>query len=221
MKRVVLYTLTDRLWHWLQAIAFVLLLLTGFEVHAPNAVRLFGFERSARLHADLGLAMVGIGILSVCCTLTTGAIMRDAPKPKDFLSLAVAQIRYYLRGVLSGARHPLQPRLGSGLGILRQVTYLVLLNVLLPTQVATGLLIWAAPTSPEMIGRLGGLGAIAGVHTLAAWLFVAFLVAHLYSSTMGRTPVSRFRTMLLGWEDQPEAEQAVVPPLPRVSRPGP
>ncbi|MGD9235966.1 MAG: cytochrome b/b6 domain-containing protein, partial [Desulfobacterales bacterium] len=53
MKNIYLYARFERLWHWLQTLLIIILLLTGFEVHGTFA--LFGFWDAVEVHNFLGL----------------------------------------------------------------------------------------------------------------------------------------------------------------------
>jgi thiosulfate reductase cytochrome b subunit len=81
------------------------------------------------------------------------------------------------------------------------VTYLAILNVLLPLQVLTGLLMWGRQQWPDLAARSGGLGFLSPFHTLIAWLFASFIVLHVYLTTTGPTPLSSIRGMVMGWDD--------------------
>ena len=43
---------------------------------------------------------------------------------------------------------------------------------------------------------------VAGVHTVAAYLLLAFLLAHFYLITTGHTVFSQLKTMITGWEEE-------------------
>ncbi len=207
MSRVQRYTVFERLWHWLQAVGILLLLVTGLELHLPGKITIFGFALAARIHEGLALVTIANAFLSLFYHLATGAIGEFIPPPpKDFFGLAIEQAQFYLRGIFRGDHHPLSA--GSKLTVLQQVTYLGILNVLLPIQIATGVLIWKAPVWPRLVERVGGLGTLAAVHTLCAWMFAAFVVVHIYLTTTGRTPLSHLRTMMTGYDDEPEGEGA-------------
>ena len=208
MKRVVVYSAFERLWHWLQALTILLLLLTGLEIHAPGAIGLFGFSRATAVHEGLAVFTIANAFLSLFYHLATGAIRQFIPRQRDFFSLAIAQVAYYTRGIFSGAAHPVVHE-GSKLNVLQQVTYLVVLNLVLPVQVATGILMWKAQEWAALVDRLGGLHAVATVHVACAWLFAAFVVMHVYLTTTGRTPFAHLRAMVLGWEEVPEPRREV------------
>jgi thiosulfate reductase cytochrome b subunit len=209
MKRVEIYTAFERVWHWLQALTILLLLLTGLEIHAPGSVRLLGFGRATWVHEALALFTIANAFLALFYHLATGAIRQFFPQPRDFFSLAIAQVAYYTRGIFHGEPHPFAHGPGNKLNVLQQVTYLGVLNLVLPLQVATGILMWKAQEWATLVGRLGGLHAVATVHVLCAWLFAAFVVMHVYLTTTGRTPLAHLRAMVLGWEEAVERNPEV------------
>jgi thiosulfate reductase cytochrome b subunit len=195
VKRVYLYTRYERIWHWVQALVIILLLVTGLELHNPEALPLFGFANAVAVHTVLGFLLIANAFLGLFYHLTTGKIREYLPQPRDFISQAIGQAVYYLRGIFRGDPHPFERRPGRKLNPLQQVTYLAILNVLLPLQTVTGLLIWARP---EWSGTLGP------IHTLAAWLFGAFILLHVYLTTTGHTPTSNLEAMITGWDEVPE-----------------
>jgi thiosulfate reductase cytochrome b subunit len=208
MKRVELYTAFERVWHWLQALTIILLLLTGVEIHAPARLHVLGFARATWVHEALALFTIANAFLALFYHLATGAIRQFFPQPRDFFSLAIAQITYYVRGIFTGAPHPFVHQPGRKLNVLQQVTYLVVLNLVLPAQVATGVLMWKAQDWAPVVNRLGGLDAVSQVHLACAWMFAAFVVMHVYLTTTGRTPLAHLRAMVLGWEELPDPHAA-------------
>ncbi len=71
---------------------------------------------------------------------------------------------------------------------LQKITYLLLLNILLPFQIVTGVLMWGADRWPGTFARIGGLWVLGPAHTLGSYLFLAFLIGHIYLSTTGPSP---------------------------------
>jgi thiosulfate reductase cytochrome b subunit len=112
-----------------------------------------------------------------------------------------------LQGIFKGAEHPYEKTPERKMNPLQQVTYLAILNVLLPLQVITGVLMWGAQRWPELAARVGGLPVLAPIHTLIAWLFASFIVMHVYLTTTGPTPLAGIKGMMLGW-DEVEAESS-------------
>ena len=112
------------------------------------------------------------------------------------------QAAFYTKGIFAGASHPLEKTKENRLNPLQQITYLAILNILLPAQVVTGVLIWGMQKWPLLAAALGGLPVLAPLHTLLAWAFAAFIVMHVYLTTAaGETPGAGIRSMISGWEE--------------------
>jgi thiosulfate reductase cytochrome b subunit len=196
-----LYSWYERLWHWLQAAAILLLVLTGVAIHAPDRLGWLPFATAVRVHNLLGFFLLANAFLGMFYYVTTGTIRQYIPEPRDFVSLAVRQAMFYLRGMFRGEPHPLDKTTERRLNPLQQVTYLAILNVLLPLQMITGLLMWGGQHWPESVRAIGGPPILGPLHTAGAWAFVSFVVMHIYLTTTGETPLSNIKAMLTGYED--------------------
>ncbi|HOU42644.1 MAG TPA: cytochrome b/b6 domain-containing protein, partial [Promineifilum sp.] len=97
--------------------------------------------------------------------------------------------------------HPFAKTRDRKLNPLQQITYVMVLNVLLPAQIITGALMWGAQRWPDAAAALGGLPWLGPLHTLVAWSFAAFIILHVYLTTTGPTPTANIRAMIGGYED--------------------
>jgi Ni/Fe-hydrogenase b-type cytochrome subunit len=201
MKRVYMYSLYERIWHWLQAALMLGLIVTGVEIHWPE-LGLMGFASAVNAHGVLAFVLLANAALSLFYHLSTGEIRQFMPEPREFSSLMVKQARYYLGGIFRGEPHPIAKNPERKLNPLQQLTYLGMLNVLLPLQVVTGLVMWGAQRWPGLLDAVGGLAVPAKIHTLGAWLFAAFLVIHVYMTTTGSKPFTLIKAMVTGWEEE-------------------
>jgi thiosulfate reductase cytochrome b subunit len=204
-KRYELYSHYERVWHWLQAGGILLLIVTGAAIHFRDLLGIIPFQAAVTVHNVLGLILVANAFLGLFYYVATGTIRQYLPEPHDFISLSFQQAMYYLRGMFRGEPHPLVKGPQRRLNPLQQVTYLIILNVLLPLQVVSGLLMMGAQQWPETVASVGGLGILALVHTLGAWLFGTFIIMHVYLTTTGHTPLANLKAMVLGYEDLPDA----------------
>jgi thiosulfate reductase cytochrome b subunit len=199
-RAVYVYTAYERLWHWLQAVAILTLVASGVSIHFPDTLGVLPFDVAVRVHNIVAAVVVINALFAAFYHLASGEIRKFLPEPQDFLGRAIVLGRFYLRGIFRGEAHPFQKAPHRKLNVLQQITYLGILNVLLPVQVAAGLGIWGAQRWPELAATLGGLTFLAPLHTLGAWLFAAFLLMHVYLTTTGRTPFAYVKAMVAGWE---------------------
>jgi thiosulfate reductase cytochrome b subunit len=194
-----LYSLHERIWHWLQAAAMILLILTGLAIHYPDRFGVFGSMASAiRFHTWLGFGLIVNAFLGIFYHVTAEKYHHFLPRMDDFTGAAVRQARFYLYGIFKGEKHPLETDPRRKLNPLQKITYLALLNILLPFQIVTGVLMWGADRWPQLFDRVGGLWVLGPAHTLGAYLFLAFLIGHMYLATTGTTPRSLLGAMITG-----------------------
>ena len=201
LKRVYMYTVYERLWHWLQAIAILGLVFTGLIVHKPDMFGIFNFKYVVQVHNVLGFILVADALFSLFYHLVSGEIQQYLPQPKGFFSNMIAQGIFYMKGIFNDEEHPFEKTPQHKLNPLQQITYFGILNVLLPLQVITGLIIWGMQKLPNLAYLLGGLPILAPIHSLIAWLFASFIIMHIYLTTTGHTPLASIQAMIDGWDD--------------------
>lgn len=199
-ETVHMYDAYERLWHWLQASAILMLLFTGLIIHKPHFFGMFSFPFVVNVHNVLGFILLINAALALFYNLASGEIRQYLPEPKGFIARSMAQAMYYSQGIFAGKPHPLEKTKEQKLNPLQQITYLAILNVLLPAQVITGVLIWGLQRWPDIAAGLGGLPVLALVHTLVAWAFAAFIVMHIYLTTTGHKPTAGIKSMIVGWD---------------------
>jgi thiosulfate reductase cytochrome b subunit len=199
--RVYMYERYERLWHWLQTFTIVGLLFTGLIIHRPDTFGIFSFNGVVIVHNVLAAILAVNAALSLLYHLASGQIRQYIPRPAGFFDQAIEQAIFYVRGIFKGEPHPFEKKPEKKLNPLQQATYIGLLNVLLPLQGLTGILMWGAQRWPDLSSRLGGLPFLAPLHTIVAWLFAAFIVTHVYLTTTGHKPLTDIQAMITGWED--------------------
>lgn len=209
-QTVYMYDVYERLWHWLQTAAILLLIFTGLVIHKPDTFGIFSFSYMVQVHNIVAAILVINAALSLFYHLASGEIQQYLPRPRGFFDEAIVQAMYYVRGIFKGEPHPYEKTRDRKLNPLQQMTYFGLLNVLLPLQMITGALMWGVQQWPEVANRLGGLPFLAPFHTIIAWLLASFVVMHVYLTTTGHTPTAGIKAMMLGWEEMETHEEPVV-----------
>ncbi len=199
-RKIYMYTFYERLWHWTQAIAIILLILTGIVIHRPDMFGNIDLGVMVPVHNVLGFLLLFNAVFALFYFLVGERIQQFLPEPKGFFHQSIQQAMYYAKGIFKGEPHPFEKDERHKMNPLQQVTYLVILNILLPLQIITGILMWGAQRWPALSDAIGGLQYIAPFHTLIAWAFAAFVIMHMYLATTGHTPVSDIEGMITGWE---------------------
>ncbi len=197
---VLMYSLYERIWHWTMAASVLALLLTGLGIHYPKVFPMLQFPRSVSVHSVAAAILVINAFLALFYHLATSEIRQFIPQRTRFLPRLAEMAKYYARGIFEGASRPFRKTRDGKLNPLQQVTYVALLNVLFPAQIVTGTWLWVAGWKPEWVGASWAFGWVASVHNLGSWLFLSFLLAHVYLTTTGHTLSAHIRAMVTGYE---------------------
>lgn len=200
VKKTYMYTFYERLWHWTMATSILLLLLTGAEIHFTGTVSLFGLPNAVLIHNVLGFIVTINAFLSLFYHLTTGEISQYFNINRNFGKETISQVFFYVYGIFKGERHPVEKRTYRKTNPLQQMTYVVLLNIILPFQIISGLLIWGIEKSTSLNQMLGGLTYIVPLHSFASWVFLSFVVLHVYLTTTGHSVASNLQAMITGYD---------------------
>lgn len=203
MKKVYLYQGFERFWHWTQTCLIFFLMLTGFEIH--GTYQLFGYENAVRWHDNAAWAFLVLIVFTIFWHVTTGEWKQYVPTIKNLK----AQMAYYLTGIFNNAPHPTGKRLLSKLNPLQRLVYFGLKVLILPVMLISGFL-YLYFNYPIQGVELDSLQPIAYIHTIGAYVLIAFVVIHLYLITTGRTLTSNLKAMVTGWEEMEEHEADVV-----------
>lgn len=200
MVNIYLYTRYERFWHWLQGVAIIVLLITGFEVH--DTFTLLGFRTAVDVHSFVGLSWLILFAFFVFWIFTTGEWRQYVPTTKKMF----AMVRYYSYGIFRGEPHPVPKRKDAKHNPLQRLAYLSLAALLLPIQMASGFLYWGYNSWPQWgLGWLP-LKVVALVHLAGAFAILSFLVVHIYMTTTGHSLLAHIKAMITGWEEVEEGE---------------
>lgn len=218
MKR---HAFSTRLWHWINAAALVVLFMSGLGI--SNAHRYlywgdYGFDPADAWLAVMrfpnwatlpqrynlaeardwhsgaawvfALALLGLWI----AMLVNRHFARDIAAPLSAWSPAHlwAEIKAHLKG-----RFDAQD--GAKYNTLQKLTYGVVLGVLLPLMVFTGLAISPGfePAAPWFVDLLGGRQSARSLHFIAAFALFAFFVVHIVMVLLSN-PLRQMWAMIAG-----------------------
>lgn len=194
-ERLYLFTRFERFWHWTQAGLIIVLLFTGFAIHGNHG--LIGFRKAVEAHEIAAWLLIALWIFAIFWHFTTGAWKHYIPT----LENVDRMVRYYVSGIFTGAPHPYKVTLERKHNPLQRLAYLGVKLVINPLLWASGLLyLFWGRVEGTLPGALG-LQQVATIHTLGAFLMLAFLIIHVYLATVGRTPLAHIRAMITGWEE--------------------
>ena len=202
-KMIYLQPVPIRIWHWLNALGIVTLCLSGAQIRFPEYVTFLGSYRSAiMLHNTAGIVVA----LSFCIWLIYYMLADNSlvdiyiPKVSDLTTGLYRQVIFYFFAYFFGAPNPHHATPESKFNPLQKSAYLVIMLVLVPLVIITGILLMNVGPMREIVLVIGGLKILVAIHFLVACSLCAFIFTHVYLATLGATPLAYFKPMWTGWE---------------------
>jgi len=204
MERIYIYKAFERFWHWSQALIIGFLGITGFEIH--GSFTLLGFDFAVRWHTYAAWALVILIVFAIFWHFTTGEWRQYIPTTK----MLKEQFMYYIGGIFNNAPHPTNKTVYNKFNPLQRMIYLGLKILVIPIIVTSGFL-YLYFQYPKFGIEFQSLEPIALIHTFGAYILIAFVIAHVYLTTVtGVKSLSSIKAMIFGWEEMEEEEIKIV-----------
>ena len=194
-KNVIMFTLMERLWHWIQAFSMIALAITGVAMH----YHLGKMEGLTGIHHLFGWIVAINFIVWFFYMIVTGRIKQYIPYKGDEYPMGLfKQAKFYIFQIYTSNDHPYHVTAEHRMNPLQKVTYVSVMFLMLPIQMITGFLI--------MFG-MADMKTMLIVHLLAGAFFVLFIFGHAYLATTGHTPLAFFKEMIHGYEEDVVKEE--------------
>jgi len=194
-------TLPVRLWHWVHVLAFISLIVTGLEIHFGRFTEVLKFKSAVSLHNICGFLLIAdLSIWLVYYVFFANIRIYLPLDLRKFFSGAIRQVRHYGYGIFVGERDPHHISPDSKFNALQQSAYFGVMFFMLPLQIISGVLLWDVGRFSRVIGLCGGIAVVDAVHLMVSYALTAFLIVHVYFTTLGKTPLQHIRAMITGYE---------------------
>ena len=206
MAKLYVHPLPVRVWHWLNALGFLTLILTGVQIRYVDVVGLMSFRAAVSLHNWVGFILIGNFFVWLLFYLLTDKIKVYHPElsPMKHFRDSFRQAYYYGYGIFKGEPNPHHVSVYHKFNALQSMTYQIIMLLLVPLQFLTGLLLWDLKRFGGIVDFFGGVRVVDTVHVLLFIFFTAFIFAHPYLASLGHSPLAHFKAMITGYEDVEE-----------------
>ncbi len=200
-KLIYIHPAPVRIWHWINAACFIALIITGFQIRYAETWDFMTLSSAISVHNYLGFVVIANYFIWFAYYLGSGKVKIYIPDLRNVVNLALKQAQYYGYGFFVGKTNPHVMTPENKFNALQQQAYLVIMMVLLPAQMISGLFLWKVKGYEEYIMLLGGIKIIDTIHVLIFFFFTSFLFIHCYLATLGHTPLAHFKAMVTGYEE--------------------
>jgi len=202
-ERVYLHPLPVRIWHWLNALGFILLILSGLQIRYVDLFSLMSFEAAVRMHNWVGFVVIANWFVWFVYYVTSDRITNYHPDldAVSFFQRYFRQAGYYSWGIFQGEDKPHKVDPHDKFNPMQKLTYQFVMFITAPVTFLTGLMMWDVKRFEGLIELVGGIRVVNTIHVLMMILFVFFIFLHGYMGFLGRKPLDHYKEMFTGYEE--------------------
>jgi thiosulfate reductase cytochrome b subunit len=197
-----LYPKWLRAWHVLNAVLFLILIVTGLSMQYTdkgNPTYIVGFSIAVKWHNFSAIVLIISYILFVTGNLLTNNGKYYSISRKNFLSDLIIQLKYYSWGMFKGEKHPFPVTEERKFNPLQKVTYVLAMYLAVPLLIISGIgLLFPEITIKSFFG-VSGLILTDILHITMGFFLSIFMIIHIYTCTLGAKPTSLFWGMISGY----------------------
>jgi len=188
-----------RLWHWITAILFISLTITGAVLHfaTPNFT-LIDYAAATTLHDISGILLAVFYGIYLLMLIGTGYWRQYIPARQGLWRRLKTQVVFYLVGMDRDKPGDAVLAVGTRFNALQQLSYFIVVFGLLPLLVVTGLIYLYPQYAPREVLVGGGLWPVALAHYVVGILGAVYLIVHIYMATSSPDAAVDFRLMTTG-----------------------
>jgi thiosulfate reductase cytochrome b subunit len=202
MKRIYFHPLPVRIWHWVNAVTVVLLLLTGFQFRLPGIASLPPHNPSFSLHKWAGIAMAALWIFWLIYGLASGILRRHYAIRRRDLGGIARQMKFYSVSIFRGEKNPFQPTPEEKFNPLQKLAYISMMGIISPVMILTGLMFVNVFSIRDYLLSVNAIMIIDAIHVAGLYVFALFLVTHIYMASLGATAFTHIKAMIVGYEEE-------------------
>jgi len=202
-EKLYLYPVWLRIWHGINALGIILLIITGLSMQFGNIdYPLIPFKTSVYIHNFCGI-LVSIGYL----VFVVGNFVSDNGihyrfKIRGLYTRFYKQIMYYISGYFKDEPKPYPISEESKFNPLQRVSYAIAMYVLVPIVVITGIGLLYPEFIVEIVLGISGIQLTAVAHGVMGFFISFFLIIHLYVASIGKHPLKNYKSIITGYHEK-------------------
>jgi len=202
-----LYPKWIRLWHVINAVMFIILIVTGLSMQYTDKKSYYlvvGFSKAIKWHNFAALVLTFNYIIFVTGNLFTENGRYYRIRKTNFFADLVTQTKYYAFGMFKGEKHPFPVTLDRKFNPLQKITYVLSMYIAFPLLIISGFgLLFPELVANKFMG-VSGILLTDLLHIVMGFFLSIFMIIHIYTCTLGAKPTSLFTGMITGYHSPDE-----------------
>ena len=207
--KLYLYPKWLRIWHVVNALLFLILIVTGISMQYTDTVTnkfIMHFDKAVALHNFAALILTINYIFFVTGNLISNNGKQYKIKWGTIWGELFIQAKFYAFGMFKGEKHPFPVTEERKFNPLQQFVYVFAMYVGLPILIITGVGLLFPEITVKAVFGVSGLLLTDILHITIGFFLSIFLIIHLYTCTLGSKPTTLFKGMINGYHEEEEHE---------------
>ncbi|HOV90717.1 MAG TPA: cytochrome b/b6 domain-containing protein [Syntrophorhabdaceae bacterium] len=201
MSKIYLHPLPVRIWHWLNAFIVIMLFLTGLQLRVPSVNIFSDYRIVVLMHKYFGYAMTLSFFFWLVYYIFTGGLIKHYVIGIKDIKAMPGQALYYAYRIFKNEKNPFEPAFDNKFNPLQKLAYASVMFILTPIIIISGIMFSDIITFFSWIEAIGGIRVLDAIHVAIAYIFLFYLIIHLYMATIGKRFYSHIKAMFTGFED--------------------
>lgn len=202
-ERIYLYPVYIRLWHLINALLILSLIITGISMQFSNPkFPLIRFNIAVTVHNVVGILLSLNYLWFLFGNIFSGNGKYYKIRRKGLFTDLKIQFIYYTKGIFQKRYAPFQINRERKFNPLQQFSYLLIMYFFVPVIIISGIaMLYPEIFIPARILGISPLHFTDLLHITAGFVISLFMFVHIYFCTFGTTPVSTFTSMINGYHE--------------------
>lgn len=199
-----LYPKWIRAWHIINALMFLILIVTGLSMQytdKANPAYIVGFAKAVKWHNFAALILTASYVVFVVGNAVTKNGRYYRIERENFLADLIKQLKYYSFGMFRGEKHPFPVTFERKFNPLQKFSYILAMYVGMPLLILSGIVLLFPEIAINIIPGMSGLVISDVIHITMGFFLSVFMIIHIYTCTLGAKPTSLFRGILSGYHE--------------------
>lgn len=200
-SKIYFYPLWLRIWHSVNALCIIVLIITGFLMHYGIHGDLINFYLIVKFHNYTGIILALNYLVFFSGNIVFGNKRFYRLKIKGWLQRIVKQSEYYAFGMFKGQQSPFPLSEKRKFNPLQKFSYFFSMYLVLPLIIISGIALLYPEIIVEEIYDVSGVFLTALFHAALGFIILMFLIVHVYAASIGKNPLQNYKSIINGWHE--------------------
>lgn len=204
--KIYFYPVYIRLWHAINALLCLILIITGISMQFSNPkYPLIRFDFAVSTHNIVGILLAANYLIFIIGNIISGNGRHYRIRIHGLYYDMKKQFLYYTGGLFKKEKMPFPVSEERKFNPIQKFTYLWVMYFFFIIILITGIsLMYPDILIPTTFLGISALHLTDLLHITAGFVISLFLFIHVYFCTIGKTPLSSFKSMITGYHEAHE-----------------